>query len=36
MNWEVYPESVYNVLKNTATIKICHRLMVTENGAALY
>ena len=34
MNWEVYPESVYNVLKKYGSYKNMPALMVTENGAA--
>jgi beta-glucosidase len=34
MNWEVYPESVYNVLKKYSSYKDMPSLMVTENGAA--
>ncbi len=34
MNWEVYPESIYYVLKKFATYKNIPSLMVTENGAA--
>ena len=34
MNWEVYPESVYNVLKKYSSYKNMPPLMVTENGAA--
>ena len=34
MNWEVYPESVYNVLKKYSSYKNMPPLMITENGAA--
>lgn len=34
MNWEVYPESIYNVLKKYGNYKNIPPLMVTENGAA--
>jgi len=34
MNWEVYPESVYNILKKYAGYKNMPALIVTENGAA--
>ena len=34
MNWEVYPESIYNVLKKYSSYKNMPALMVTENGAA--
>ena len=34
MNWEVYPESVYYVLKKFSAYKNIPPLMVTENGAA--
>ncbi|MET4081469.1 beta-glucosidase [Pedobacter sp. UYP30] len=34
MNWEVYPESIYHVLKKFSSYKNMPPLMVTENGAA--
>jgi beta-glucosidase len=34
MNWEVYPESIYYVLKKFSSYKNIPSLMVTENGAA--
>jgi beta-glucosidase len=34
MNWEVYPESIYNILKKYSSYKNIPRLIVTENGAA--
>jgi beta-glucosidase len=34
MNWEVYPESVYNILKKYNSYNNMPPLMVTENGAA--
>jgi beta-glucosidase len=34
MNWEVYPESIYNILKKYSNYKNMPPLMVTENGAA--
>jgi beta-glucosidase len=34
MNWEVYPESVYNILKKYSSYKNMPPLMITENGAA--
>jgi beta-glucosidase len=34
MNWEVYPESVYYILKKFSAYKNMPPLMVTENGAA--
>ena len=34
MNWEVYPESVYNVLKKYSSYENMPPLMITENGAA--
>ncbi|MEP6927150.1 MAG: GH1 family beta-glucosidase [Ginsengibacter sp.] len=34
MNWEIYPESVYNILKKFSSYKNMPPLMVTENGAA--
>ncbi len=34
MNWEVYPESIYYILKKFSAYKNMPRLMITENGAA--
>jgi beta-glucosidase len=34
MNWEVYPEGIYNMLKKFATYPGMPQLVVTENGAA--
>ncbi len=34
MNWEVYPESIYNTLKKYNSYQNIPPLMVTENGAA--
>ena len=34
MGWEVYPESIYHVLKQFSSYKNAPRLLVTENGAA--
>lgn len=34
MNWEVYPEAIYHVLKKFAAYDNCPPLIVTENGAA--
>ncbi|MBC7417512.1 MAG: beta-glucosidase [Pedobacter sp.] len=34
MNWEVYPESIYHVLKKFNSYKNMPSLIVTENGAA--
>ena len=34
MNWEVYPESIYYVLKKFGSYKNMPSLIVTENGAA--
>ncbi|MGH2646783.1 MAG: glycoside hydrolase family 1 protein, partial [Ginsengibacter sp.] len=34
MNWEVYPESIYYVLKKFSSYKNIPSLIVTENGAA--
>lgn len=34
MNWEVYPESIYQVLKKYATYPNMPEILVTENGAA--
>lgn len=34
MNWEVYPESIYNMLDKFSSYKNFKELIVTENGAA--
>ncbi|MCR5889864.1 beta-glucosidase [Hymenobacter sp. J193] len=34
MGWEVYPESIYHLLKKVAAYPNAQRLVVTENGAA--
>lgn len=34
MNWEVYPEGIYKVIKQFAAYKNIPKLIVTENGAA--
>ena len=34
MNWEVYPESIYYILKKYSSYKNIPPLVVTENGAA--
>ncbi|KGE14460.1 GH1 family beta-glucosidase [Sphingobacterium deserti] len=34
MNWEVYPESIYHILKKFSAYKNIPPLMITENGAA--
>ncbi len=34
MNWEIYPESIYNILKKYNAYRNMPPLMVTENGAA--
>jgi beta-glucosidase len=34
MNWEVYPESIYHILKKFGNYKNIKQLIVTENGAA--
>ncbi len=34
MNWEVYPESMYHILKKFGAYKNINQLIVTENGAA--
>ena len=34
MNWEVYPESMYHILKKFDSYKNINQLIVTENGAA--
>lgn len=34
MNWEVYPEGIYNVLKKFAAYPGIKKIIVTENGAA--
>jgi beta-glucosidase len=34
MNWEIYPEGIYRVLKRFAGYKGVDRIIITENGAA--
>src|SRR6185503_7286435 len=34
MNWEVYPSSVYHILKKCASYKNIPEIIVTESGAA--
>ncbi len=34
MNWEVYPESIYHILKKFSGYKNIPQIIVTENGAA--
>jgi beta-glucosidase len=34
MNWEVYPESIYHMLKKFAAYPEVKKLIITENGAA--
>ncbi|RYD82014.1 MAG: beta-glucosidase [Sphingobacteriales bacterium] len=34
MNWEIYPESIYNVLKKVSRYSKAKNIIVTENGAA--
>lgn len=34
MNWEVYPEGIYNMLKKYSAYENINELIVTENGAA--
>lgn len=34
MNWEVYPESIYHILKKFGSYKNIPQIIVTENGAA--
>ncbi|MGN6295195.1 MAG: family 1 glycosylhydrolase, partial [Ginsengibacter sp.] len=36
MNWEVYPESIYHILKKYSAYKNIPELMITENGAAFH
>lgn len=36
MNWEVYPESIYHILKKYSAYKNIPELVITENGAAFY
>jgi beta-glucosidase len=35
MNWEVYPESIYHMLKQFGSYKGVSKIIVTENGAAI-
>lgn len=34
MNWEVYPESIYEMIKKFSSYKTIKKIIVTENGAA--
>jgi beta-glucosidase len=34
MNWEVYPEAIYHILKKFSAYKNIPDLVITENGAA--
>lgn len=34
MNWEVYPDSLYHMLKQIGNYPAVHKIIVTENGAA--
>ncbi len=34
MNWEIYPESIYNVLKQFGSYAEIKKIIITENGAA--
>lgn len=36
MNWEVYPESIYRILKKFGAYENMPPLMITENGAAFH
>ncbi|MGN6342207.1 MAG: GH1 family beta-glucosidase [Ginsengibacter sp.] len=36
MNWEVYPESIYHILKKYSAYKNIPELIITENGAAFH
>lgn len=36
MNWEVYPESIYHILKKFSAYENIPPLIITENGAAFY
>ncbi|HEY8657474.1 MAG TPA: GH1 family beta-glucosidase [Hanamia sp.] len=36
MNWEIYPESIYHILKKFSAYKNIPPLMITENGAAFH
>ncbi len=36
MNWEVYPESMYHILKKYSAYKNMPQLIITENGAAFH
>lgn len=36
MNWEVYPESIYHILKKFSTYENMPEIIVTENGAAFF
>lgn len=34
MNWEVYPQCIYHILKKVAAYNNVHSIIITENGAA--
>ena len=34
MNWEVYPEGIYKIIKQFAAYKGVNKIYITENGAA--
>lgn len=34
MDWEVYPQGIYNIIKQFAAYKNCPPIIITENGAA--
>ena len=34
MGWEVYPEGIYNIIKQFASYSNCPPIIITENGAA--
>ncbi len=36
MNWEIYPESIYNVLKKVNAYTNAKNIIITENGAAFH
>lgn len=36
MNWEVYPESIYEMIKKFSHYKKVKKIIITENGAAFY
>ena len=36
MNWEIYPPSIYHMIKKFSSYNVAKEIIVTENGAAFY